>query len=647
MNITLKKLVVKNFKGIQDMTIEPNGNDVRISGQNASGKTTLADAFFYCLFGKDSAGSAQFSIKPLDHDGSDIHNLETTAQVVLNVDGKDVALKKRFEEKWVKARGSAKKEFQGHTTDHFFERVPLKKKDYDSRVADMFDVDQFNLVTSPGALNAMHWKSRRDILLSMCGNITVKNVAESDPDLKSLAARLDGQSIDDLILKIKAAQKEINNELQEIPVRIQENQNAVQSATAPDQKTKKSLDYRMNEAQEKLRQVRNNERASALQVQLNEIRSEILDRKNQAGGSVAEDRQKFRAEIDKLGQQHREVKARIDDIHGLIDRDENRSRLSRDALEAMRKEWQQIKGREYDGSDTCPTCGQELPADQVADAVAKFNQAKARDLKQNEEKGREIAAGTTSRQNAIDEGKAKIEDQQKVADQIKAQIDAKDKEYADVQPAKVDTSDLDKKVVAIESEIDAIKNGAEIREHGLVAEIEKITAELTQWQETEAAHKAAKKAEDRVNDLEDQEKKLAAEYEQLEADLYQAERFVTRRAEMIEKGLNRRFELVKWKLFNTQVNGGIEETCVSTYGGVPYPDLNTGAKVQIGLDIINTLSKHFDLVAPVWLDNRESVTWLPDVEAQVISLEVKQRMDKNFKELDGLFFEYENEEDAA
>jgi len=502
-------------------------------------------------------------------------------------------------------------------------------------------------VTNPAAFNALHWKDRRDILLSMCGNITTQDVAESDSDLKELGARLDGQSIDDLIKRIKSEQKDINKELQEIPVRIQENQNAVQAAPAPDEQAKKSLDYRLNDAREKLQQVRNNERLSALQVQLNEIKSEIIDRKNQAGGDVSGVREKIRAEIDKLGQQHREVKARIESLQDEIARDEKRNTIARDALDSMREGWHEIKARQYDGSETCPTCGQGLPEDQIADAVAKFNQAKARDLKQNEEKGRELAQGITRRQNAIDAGKAKIEDQQKMADQIKAQVDAKDKEYADVQPAKVDTSDLDKKAIAIESEIEAIKSGSDIREKYLVDEIQKIEAELTAWQETDAAHKAAKKAGDRVKDLEAQEKKLAAAYEALEADLYLAEQFVTRQAEMIEENVNSRFELVKWKLFTTQINGGIDQTCVATYGGVPYPDLNTGAKVQIGLDIINALSKHFDLACPVWLDNRESVTWLPETEAQLISLAVIEGKDKHFNRVDGLFIDIDEKGEAV
>jgi DNA repair exonuclease SbcCD ATPase subunit len=640
MKITLQKLTVKNFKGIKGQTFEPNGKNATISGQNASGKTTLADAFFYCLFGKDSAGSAQFSIKPLDHEGSDIHNLETTVEIVLNVDGKGVALKKRFTEKWVKARGSAKKEFQGHTTDHFIDGIPLKKKEYDERVAAIFDLSKFNLVTNPTALNNMHWKDRRDILLSMCDTVADADVIASDPDLEGM--NLPGD-INDHVAKLKAEQKEINKELQEIPVRIQENQDVAVAAQKPDEQKKKNLDYRLNEAREKLRQIQSNERVSALQVRLNEIRAEIMEKKSAAGSGIEGQRKPIREQIEKKGQQLREIKARTADLEDQVRQDENRNRLSREALESMRKEWQQIKAREYDGSESCPTCGQGLPEDQIQAAVEKFNQAKARDLAANVEKGREIARGTTSRQNAIDDAKNKIADQHDIAQRIKSEIDRLDKEYAGMQPAAVDTADLDREFVKVEEEIKAIKNGSSIQECDTLATIAELEKQTSDWQEKEAAYKAAQKAGDRVKDLGAQEKALAAKYEDLEAKLFLAEKFISRQAELIEENANKLFSLVKWKLFNTQINGGVEPTCVATYQGVPYPDLNTGAKVQIGLDIINTLSRHFDLSCPIWVDNRESVTWLPEVDAQVISLAVVERMDKDFNRIDGLFFDFEEE----
>jgi DNA repair protein SbcC/Rad50 len=98
---------------------------------------------------------------------------------------------------------------------------------------------------------------------------------------------------------------------------------------------------------------------------------------------------------------------------------------------------------------------------------------------------------------------------------------------------------------------------------------------------------------------------------------------------MIEDKVNSMFSLVKIKLFNGLVNGGSEEVCTTLINGVPYEDANAAARVQGGLDIIRTLSKHYDVFAPVIIDNRESVTEIPEMDCQVISLYV----DPDCKEL--------------
>ena len=76
------------------------------------------------------------------------------------------------------------------------------------------------------------------------------------------------------------------------------------------------------------------------------------------------------------------------------------------------------------------------------------------------------------------------------------------------------------------------------------------------------------------------------------------------------------------QMFNNLINGGTEEICEALIDGVPYGGTNNAAKIQAGLDIIRTLSKHYDVYPPVIIDNRESVTEIPDMECQVISLYV-------------------------
>src|SRR5690554_6331605 len=119
MKIRLSKLTLKNFKGVKKQVFEPGDKNANIKGDNATGKTTVLDAFSWLLFDKDSEGKKDFKIKPLDENNRPIHNLETEVEGVLSVDGKPLTLRKVFAEKWTKKRGQAQAEFTGHTTDYF------------------------------------------------------------------------------------------------------------------------------------------------------------------------------------------------------------------------------------------------------------------------------------------------------------------------------------------------------------------------------------------------------------------------------------------------------------------------------------------------------------------------------------------------
>ena len=118
MNIELKKLELLNFKGIKEKTIE-FGRETNIFGRNETGKTTIFDSFTWLLFGKDSSNRSDFNIKTIDKNGEFIHGLEHQVIGVLDVDGKEVILRRLLKENWVKKRGFAEAVFSGNTTEYF------------------------------------------------------------------------------------------------------------------------------------------------------------------------------------------------------------------------------------------------------------------------------------------------------------------------------------------------------------------------------------------------------------------------------------------------------------------------------------------------------------------------------------------------
>lgn len=96
--------------------------------------------------------------------------------------------------------------------------------------------------------------------------------------------------------------------------------------------------------------------------------------------------------------------------------------------------------------------------------------------------------------------------------------------------------------------------------------------------------------------------------------------FIKAKIRVLESKINSLFSSVTFKLFDIQINGGINEVCEPLVNGVPFSDANNAAKINAGLDIINTLSKYYETLCFVILDNRESVTEIIDTKMQVINL---------------------------
>src|SRR5690606_2110005 len=186
------------FKGIRNFELNTQEKDVNVFGDNAAGKTTLADAFMWLLFDKDSSNRKDFQIKTLKPDGEPEHGLEHIVEAILELeDRQQIALKKVFQEKWQKKRGSATAEFTGHTTNHFVDGVPVQKKEYDARIAEIADENIFRLLTDPRYFNeVLHWTDRRKLLLEVCGDVSDEEVISSQKALNALKDILGNRTIE-------------------------------------------------------------------------------------------------------------------------------------------------------------------------------------------------------------------------------------------------------------------------------------------------------------------------------------------------------------------------------------------------------------------------------------------------------------------
>ena len=227
--ITLKQLVLTNFKGIKSLSIDFDPITTVISGENGTGKTTVYDAFNFLLFGKDSSDRKDFNIKTLDKDNNPIHKLNHEVTGVFDVDESTQTFKRIYREKWVKQRGAEVAEMNGHETVFYFNDVPLSKSEYEAKVSALVSEDTMKLLTNPLYFNTIKWDQRRKILMDIVGEIsndemiakilTPENAYQADELAKILK---EGKSVDEWKRQLAAKRKILNDELSSIPTRIDE-----------------------------------------------------------------------------------------------------------------------------------------------------------------------------------------------------------------------------------------------------------------------------------------------------------------------------------------------------------------------------------------------------------------------------------------
>lgn len=622
--MTLVKLVLENFKGIRALTLEPNGRDMRISGENGTGKTTCADAFTWLVSSKDSLGRSDFALKTLDENGKELHNLEHSVEGVLNIDEQQITLKKTFKEKYVKRRGQARAEFTGHTTDYEIDGVPTSKADWDAKIKSIIDEDTLKLLTSPTHFNSLHWQKRRQILLDVCGDISDADVIASNKDLGALPDILGNRSIDDLRQIVGAKKRKINDSLKEIPARIDELTKGMAEVMAYNVA---EIQTRITRLELQIQKTKDNTNTASLRKRKAELEVKIAEAKSAWHVSRSKDEAKLDESLRNVTRDLNQAKGELQRITGEIAGINSTVQRNDQELVRLRKEFIEIRDQEYTGASVCPTCGQDLPGDQVDAAQQKHNKQKARKLEQINRQGKELK--TANEQNlkvitAHQEEKTRLEEAIKDLT-AKAEQIGKDKaeylEHMDKAEAEA-TADLN---IKLTETIEAISNTA-------VEDTSSLEQELLVEQAKLAEVAATKKAHVRVDELAEEEKTLAAEYESLEHQDYLMDQFTVAKVGMLEGKINSRFKLARFKLFSEQINGGVSETCVTLYDGVPYGSgLNSGAEIMIGCDIVKTLQEYYGIRAPLWLDHAESCRYPIDMDCQTIFMEVSGDEELNIK----------------
>lgn len=623
----LTKLELLNFKGLKSFTINLNG-DVVIRGDNATGKTTVFDSVCWLLFGKDSLDRADFEIKTLDG-GEPIHkvNHEVTATFTLD-EGGTVELKRVYREKYSSPRGGDIT-LTGHTTDYFVDGVPKKEKEYKEIVNTLIDESIFKLITNPLYFNETYsWQNRRKLLLEMCGDIDDISVINSHDDLRRLAELLEGRTVDDHRKVVAAKKTAINKELDMIPVRIDEamrNKPETASDKAKLIRDIETLSAGIDEVEKQKAIIQNGFSFTEKESKIRDIKRQLEVQSSKILSDYHKQKQRLRDEYEasltklKMVEVDRDRCAdRRDELNKEIERESKR-------IATLQSEFDTFNAQQFN-KESCPTCGQALPADKQAALEAEFNTNKSKKLEEWKgliESAVKLKANYEEQQEIMS---SKIDSLTTEVSQYSDAYNVKFKEYEAYSEPNVEDDPVytDLKAQLFLLEIDD-EPGAEAEE------LAKLDEELSSMKSKKAGletelnkFKLIDDINHRILELENQQQKLVAEKNALDEASFLMDEFIKAKVNMLEENINSRFKLARFKMFNVMLNGNVEECCETTYKGVPYRSMNNAARINVGLDIINALTSYYKVNAPVFIDNAEAVTEFVPVNSQTIKLIVDE-----------------------
>jgi predicted nucleic acid-binding Zn-ribbon protein len=623
----LTKLELLNFKGLKSFTINLNG-DVVIRGDNATGKTTVFDSVCWLLFGKDSLDRADFEIKTLDG-GEPIHkvNHEVTATFTLD-EGGTVELKRVYREKYSSPRGGDIT-LTGHTTDYFVDGVPKKEKEYKEIVNTLIDESIFKLITNPLYFNETYsWQNRRKLLLEMCGDIDDISVINSHDDLRRLAELLEGRTVDDHRKVVAAKKTAINKELDMIPIRIDEAVRNKPETVSDKEKLIRdieTLSAGIDEVEKQKAIIQNGFSFTEKESKIRDIKRQLEVQSSKILSDYHKQKQRLRDEYEasltklKMVEVDRDRCAdRRDELNKEIERESKR-------IATLQSEFDTFNAQQFN-KESCPTCGQALPADKQAALEAEFNTNKSKKLEEWKgliESAVKLKANYEEQQEIMS---SKIDSLTTEVSQYSDAYNVEFKEYEAYSEPNVEDDPVytDLKAQLFLLEIDD-EPGAEAEE------LAKLDEELSSMKSKKAGletelnkFKLIDDINHRILELENQQQKLVAEKNALDEAAFLMDEFIKAKVNMLEENINSRFKLARFKMFNVMLNGNVEECCETTYKGVPYRSMNNAARINVGLDIINALTSYYKVNAPVFIDNAEAVTEFVPVNSQTIKLIVDE-----------------------
>ena len=630
MNIVLKSLDLVHFKCFPKLHLDFHEGVNNIYGENAAGKTSVYDALTWLLFNKDSAGNARPDIKPTGAPAGAMP--EVTA--ILEVDGEPIKLRKVLREKWEKPRGSSIERYAGDTRDYYIDDVPLAENAYKRRIAELIDEQQFKLLTDVWAVTSkMHWKDRRTLLAEICGLPEDKQLLATAPQFAELTEKVGRRTVDEYKSVLMKQRKDMNANLNTLPVRVDECSRMVSELESLDFAAARAESDRLQAERERLQgeivKLSNNTLAAQARNERDELKNQLSELEVENNAHLASQRVTVEDETPALTAALDRAKHEADRLTRTIAQETDYIASGETRLNYYRARWRAIDAEPFT-ADRCPTCGQVFPAERLAESRAAFAEHQKQRKDALLEDSKMVKQGIAAAKDRLLAAETALKTAQ---DEVqKAQITL-DSYTPPVEITPENLPDYDRRKGAIltliadaDKRIDRLTGDTEQERRRLETALSAVTAEKLRHDAVLAKEQTLADTRRRIAELQAEQRTAAAEVEQMDRLIAMCEEFTRYRVQAITESVNSKFRLTRWRLFTEQVNGGLADCCEPMdRNGSTFEGTNNAMKINIGMDIIDTLSEFYGVRVPLFVDNAESVTQLQPIGSQVVRLVVSEQ----------------------
>ena len=617
MELTLKSLELINFQGIENRKIVFNKDITKICGKNGSGKSSIVDAFYWLLFNKNAIGQTSFEIKTYDENNEIIPKIDHAVIGEFEIDGEKITLEKNYKEEWKRVRGSSEETLKGHITEYTINNSPVSAKEYNEYISELFEENKINAITNPEFFGTLiHWSDARNLLLELVGDVDEK-IFKDFPEFLEIN-NIRSKTIPDLKSEINMAIKREQENKTSITKVIVEKRKEIEEFNSYDfEQIEKDIDALVYMKEENKKEL---SKRPIYDKEIEKIQSKILSKKDEINNKNEEISKDYKDEYNKYFKHKISLEADKSNI-------ENKKMLYLSEVDKKKNKTEKIKAYIKDLKEESQTI------------LSKLKEEESKQFNPNEIKKCPYCGNLLSSKESFEINKHKIlQDIKNKVNNLKKEYEQNIEEYKnseeELKALKINNLEYEKELEKLNSEIELINKKMEKLEKPQFlpepdiskenAEIEKINKKIKALYELEeqqdnlnskitenkiklAEKDKKEKAIKRVEELLLEEKENLQKIVSFEKEIDMLKDFEYKRAEYIEKEINSKVDNLQFRLFKRQVNGTLKETCDILVHGVPYAAASTGEKISRGVALTSLLRKVYNISAPLFIDNSESV----------------------------------------